>query len=150
MMLDGEMMDILRDLADRYTQAANLLYGDDGFLVYQQRADALKMAIDRLVQPEWCLTAKDGNPDEAGNYYVIVIYPECRPDHDLSKRYAELTTRYCNEYNPDDGWVMKGQPDHGMVWYEDSGSSPNEYVYAWLPVCPVKDDIELPKGVEWA
>lgn len=152
MMLDGEMMDILKDMEQRYSEAAMILDGmeDDRFA---KRAEALRLAMKKMLLPDWCLTAKDGNPDKPGIYYVIVI----RSGWDKEKqqltdeRFAELTTRMLEEYDPsDDDWVMEGQPKEGFVWHEEAWSNTNEYVYAWLPIEVDPANVELPEGVKLA
>lgn len=152
MMLDGEMMDILKDMEDRYTEAAVIMEGlnDDRF---SRRAAALRLAREKLLLPDWCLTAKDGNPDKPGIYYVIVIYAGWdKEKHEATdERFAELTTRMLEEYAPsDDDWVMEGQPKEGFVWHEEAWSNTNEYVYAWLPMEVDPAKVVLPEGVKWA
>ena len=151
-MLDGEMMEILKDMEQRYSEAAMILDGmeDDRFA---KRAEALRLAMKSMLLPDWCLTAKDGNPDKPGIYYVIVI----RSGWDKEKkqltdeRFAELTTRMLDEYNPSDDYrVMKDQPQEGLVWYEEIGVGAYESVYAWLPMNDDTSKVALPEGVKWA
>jgi len=152
MMLDGEMMEILKDMEDRYTEAAAILDGmeDDRF---SRRAAALRLAREKLLLPDWCYVGADGNPDKPGIYYVIVIYSgwDKEKQQPTDERFAELTTRMLDEHDPlIDDWVMKGQPNEGLVWYEEVGSNANEYVYAWLPMEVDPADVKLPEGVKWA
>ena len=152
MMLDGEMMEILKDLEDRYTEAAVILEGleDDRF---SKRAEALKLVREKLLLPDWCYVSADGNPDKPGIYYVIVIYSGWdKEKHEATdERFAEMTTRLFDEYDPSDSnWVMEGQPKEGIVWYEEVGSNANESVYAWLPMEVNPADVTLPDGVKWA
>nr|MBQ1578091.1 DUF551 domain-containing protein [Oscillospiraceae bacterium] len=69
MMLDGEMMEILKDMEDRYTEAAVILEGleDDRF---SRRAEALRLVREKLLLPDWN-AVKDGLPDVAGWYLVF-------------------------------------------------------------------------------
>jgi len=151
MMLDGEMMEILKDMEDRYTEAAVILEGleDDRF---SRRAEALRLVREKLLLPDWCYVGADGNPEKAGIYYVIVIYSgwDEEKQQPTDERFAEIDTRLFDEYDPEGGWVMQGQPNEGLVWYDETGIRPNEYVYAWLPIEVGRAQVELPNGVKWA
>lgn len=98
----------------------------------------------------WKIVEKDGNPTSEGTYDVILIYngwdkEKQQPNDEL---FATRDTRWFGDAEANEGWVMKGQPDHGLVWTEETGSSPNERVYAWLPQRDYPD-IDLPDGVKW-
>ena len=150
MMLDGEMMDILKDMERRFAQA-DAIVGGLSDQEFGRRAEALRLVRKKLLLPDWCYVGADGNPEKAGIYYVIVIYSgwDKEKQQPTDERFAELTTRMLGEYDPDDAWVMEGQPKDGLVWYEETGSGPNEYVYAWLPMEVDPAQVELPKGVKW-
>lgn len=77
MMLDGEMMEILKDMEDRYTEAAVILEGleDDRF---SRRAEALRLARKKLLLPDWNSVKEDGNPDCRGIYLTIMEGGEYR------------------------------------------------------------------------
>lgn len=151
-MLDGEMMEILKDMEDRYTEAAVILEGMEDTR-FSRRAEALRMAREKLLLPDWRYLGADGNPEKAGIYYVIVIYSgwDKEKREATDERFAQMTTRLLDEYDPsDDKWVMEGQPKEGLVWYEEVGSEANETVYAWLPMEVDPAQVTLPKGVKWA
>ena len=100
----------------------------------------------------WKFVETDGNPTEEGTYVVILIYngwdkEKQKPNDEL---FATRDTRWFGDAVKAgcEGWVMKDQPDHGLVWTEETGSSPNERVYAWLPKSNYPD-IVLPDGVKW-
>ena len=88
----------------------------------------------------WKIVEKDGNPKEQGVYYVIVI----------SGDEAEMTSRLFADVDENPmtaDWAMENQPAHGLVWFEQTGSSFGEYVYAWME--PDKIELpELPEGIK--
>ena len=77
MMLDGEMMDILKDMEDRYTEAAVILEGleNDRF---SKRAEALRLVRKKLLLPDWNSVKEDGNPDCRGIYLTVLEGGEYR------------------------------------------------------------------------
>lgn len=95
-----------------------------------------------MEQRYWNKVTFYGNPSKKGVYDVILIYEED------GKKYATRESRYFADASHAPGWIMNGQPKEGMVWFEESGSYPNERVYAWLPEREYPD-IDLPDDVEW-
>jgi len=111
MMLDGEMMEILKDMEDRYTEAAVILEGleDDRF---SKRAEALRMVREKLLLPDWNSVKEDGNPDCRGIYLTILEGGEYR--------------------------ILAYQDyGDGLDWYEDDPEYGNTWVYNvthWMPL----------------
>ena len=110
---------------------------------------------------QWRIVERDGNPEKEGIYDVVLIYDEVtakevKNEHIVPSYEYELTGRqfaFMDSRSFEDAkrcgsWAMKGQPDEGLVWSQESGSCYNERVYAWLPPREFPD-IELPEGVEW-
>ena len=101
---------------------------------------------------DWKIVEKDGNPTVKGNYDVILIYNgwDKEKQEFTDELFATRETRYfCDAVKVGlENWVMNDQPDHGLVWTEETGSYPNERVYAWLPQRDYPD-IALPNGVKW-
>lgn len=109
---------------------------------------------------DWKIVTKDGNPETAGVYDCILLHEEMRclhPEKDIlreddyvktGRTIAIRDSRYFGPAERVAGWIMKDQPNEGLVWSEESGSYSGEWVYAWLPA-RVYPDIELPEGVEW-
>lgn len=99
---------------------------------------------------DWKFVEKDGNPIAEGNYDVILIYngwdaEKQKPNGEL---FATRDTRWFGDAAKSVGWVMNDQPVEGLVWTEETGSYPNERVYAWLPEREYPD-VVLPEGVTW-
>lgn len=93
----------------------------------------------------WHIVEKDGNPTKPGVYLCVLIYP-----HD-GKNLATIESRYFADLDEDPsaaGWKMDDQPGHGLVWTEETGSSPHEKVYVWAELPPV-DHLKLPEGAIW-
>lgn len=108
----------------------------------------------------WKIVSKDGNPEEAGVYNVVLIYDDMAhiPGKNTGsledfiptgKQFAVVESRCFMEAKKYDAWIMKDQPKEGLVWHEECGSYPNERVYAWLPKREARE-IDLPEGVEWS
>ncbi len=110
---------------------------------------------------DWKYVAKDGNPEKEGVYDCVLIWEE-RKAKDPGKEgvltddnfestgrvLAFFDSRYFGPAEKYEGWIMKDQPNEGLVWTEECGSYSGERVYAWLPA-RLYPDIELPEGVEW-
>lgn len=77
MMLDSETMEILKDMEQRYAEAAMILDGleDDRFA---KRAEALRLVREKLLLPDWNAVKEDGNPDCRGIYLTILEGGEYR------------------------------------------------------------------------
>ncbi len=104
-----------------------------------------KMDENTAKNREWKIVSRDGNPKVEGIYNVVLLFPRNTDDKD-SEKAAILTTRYFGDAADYKSWVMKDQPDTGLVWTEESGSYLNESVYAWMEM----EDLtfpELPEGV---
>ena len=108
----------------------------------------------------WKLTEKDGNPQKEGIYFVILIAPELK-EYKMDKDgndVSEYTGRNLAWYDcrylakgpiNNDSWAMKDQPENAdYYWTEQTGSSFNERVYAWMDISDL-DAPELPEGVVW-
>jgi len=96
----------------------------------------------------WNIVSEHGNPQEEGVYDVVLIYHgwdkvQQKPTDEL---FADCDSRWFGPAGS--GWEMKGQPKEGLVWHEETGSSPDEQVYAWLPR-RVPHGLKLPDGVKW-
>ena len=81
---------------------------------------------------------------------MTLIYPEFKAGKKTGRLLAEIASRYfCDiDERPDlIGWRMTGEPDHGMVWTEDTESYQGESVWAWKPMENI-EIAELPEGVE--
>lgn len=111
----------------------------------------------KMEQGYWNVVSKHGNPTKVGVYDVVLIYDQVERvdegyDRDslipTGKQFAVRESRYFADATHAPGWIMKDQPDHGLVWFQESGSYVNETVYAWMPLREYPD-IELPEGVEW-
>lgn len=100
------------------------------------------------MENNWRIVAKDGNPEKAGVYPCIVIYPVWNGEQDTGIRRATLTSRFFGDAEKYSGWIMSDQPETGLVWTEESGSVLDERVYAWREM-ELPKDLELPEGVEW-
>ncbi len=113
------------------------------------------MAIELLkgeVNMDWKIVERDGNPAVEGEYDVILIYHgwDSEKQEPTDELFATRDARWFGDAVKAgcENWVMKDQPDHGLVWTEQTGSSPNERVYAWLPQRDYPQ-IDLPEGVKW-
>lgn len=102
----------------------------------------------------WKYVEKDGNPTEAGMYWVTLLYDECFTECGVQeikftgKKCATVGIRYFGDITEDPelaGWKMDDQPDTGLVWTEETGSSFGEKVWAWLPIGAVSI-AEIPEG----
>lgn len=104
---------------------------------------------------DWKYVEKDGNPDKAGVYPVILLYPESEFSEEENQPrvieggrvFATVDARYFGDAEACDDWRRRSQPSEGLVWTEQTGSYFAEEVYAWLPV--EVSDIKLPENVEW-
>ena len=93
----------------------------------------------------WHIVEQDGNPTKPGIYLCVLIYP-----HE-GQNLATVESRCFANLDEDPdlvGWKMDDQPDHGLAWTEETGSSPHEKVYVWAELPPV-DYPKLPEGVAW-
>ena len=108
---------------------------------------------------KWNYVDKDGNPKKAGRYWVTLIYPEMKQVSEddtqewepTGKMLAEVTARDFTDLSkqPDiKSWIMKGQPESGLAWTEEVGSSQNETVWAWAEMEELPFPERLPEGVE--
>ena len=108
----------------------------------------------------WRIVKEHGNPKKTGVYDVILIYdeeavkPDAKATHGFygsddyyltGRTFAFRSSRYFGNAFGRDGWIMKDQPETGLVWLQQSGSFPTERVYAWLPPRNYPD-IELPSS----
>ena len=94
---------------------------------------AIDMAINALkVEADWKYIETDGNPEEMGTYYCLLVSPQELENGDVIPHY-EFDERWFGDAQSPvaAGWIMCGQPDHGLVWTEQCGSRENERVYAW-------------------
>ena len=94
---------------------------------------SIDMAINALkVAADWKYVEKDGNPEEMGTYYCLLVSPQELENGDVITHY-EFDERWFGDAQSPvaEGWIMGGQPDHGLVWTEQCGSRENERVYAW-------------------
>ena len=93
----------------------------------------------------WHNVEKEGNPTKPGIYLCVLIY-----QHE-GKSLATVESRPFADLDEDQdlaGWKMDDQPEHGLAWCEESGSSPGEKVYLWAELPPVNYP-KLPEGVTW-
>lgn len=100
---------------------------------------------------KWHYCDEKGNPPKGGIYWVTLIYPEIRDGKETGRTVAEVDTRcYADiDKNPDlRNWVMEGEPEHGLVWTEQTGSSEHERVWAWAELDGTPFPERLPEGVE--
>lgn len=111
--------------------------------------DALEL-LQALKPADWRFVARDGNPDKEGVYDVILIYHgwDKAKQEANDELFATRDLRWFGDADKCRGWAMEDQPDHGLVWSEETGSSPRERVYAWLPQRDYPN-IALPEGVKW-
>lgn len=109
---------------------------------------------------QWKIVEKDGNPTQVGTYFVILTAPNVKsngmnPDgtyemEDLGGRTACIDARYYAK-GPirGDSWAMVDQDENApFYWTEQTGSSFEETVYAWLDIAP-EEIPPLPDGVEY-
>lgn len=104
------------------------------------------------MKKQWNYVEKDGNPKEPGEYWVTLIYPEWKDGKQTGKVLAEVGSRYYADLDnePDlKGWVMDGEPETGLAWTEECGSSAGEKVHAWMPIESI-EIADIPEGVEKA
>ena len=78
----------------------------------------------------------------------MLIYDEWINGEPTGRKLATIEDRYFGEAEKFNGWIMADQPKTGLVWTEQTGSMPNEIVYAWMPFVKYKR-IPLPDGVLW-
>ena len=102
----------------------------------------------------WKYVQKDGNPEEAGPYTVVLIHDDgTYSDDDVftpsGKVLANIEQRWFYPAKKNDEWPMKDQPKEGLAWHMECGSYANEWVYAWLPEERQYPEVELPDGVAW-
>ena len=119
----------------------------------QKVSDLINLkSIKEEMGKQWRYVEKDGNPKEAGQYWVTLIDPEWKDGKKTGKMLAEVDSRYYSNLDeePDlKGWRMDGEPETGYAWTQETGSIMGERVHAWMPI----EDIEiadLPEGVERA
>lgn len=108
-------------------------------------SDRKKKAIDK-----WHYVEKDGNPIREGDYIVTLVFDEFKNNERTGKKKACVEMRYFGDVDKDPSlkdWKMYDQPDHGLIWTEQCGSSWHEHVHAWIPLeeFPIA---KLPEGVE--
>ena len=99
---------------------------------------------------KWHYVETDGNPKEPGEYWVTLIHPEWKDGKKTGKEVAETASRYFADLEEDPqckDWIMHDQPDTGLAWTEETGSTLGERVYAWMPMEDI-DIAELPDGIE--
>ena len=99
---------------------------------------------------QWNYVERDGNPKEPGTYWVTLIYPEWKDNKKTGKMLASVAIRYFADLDKDPelkGWVMDGEPENGLAWTEECGSTAEEKVHAWRPIEDVRI-ADLPEGVE--
>lgn len=100
---------------------------------------------------KWHYRDEKGNPQTPGVYWVTLIYPEIRDGKETGRTVAEVDTRYFADIdkNPDlENWVMEDEPEHGLVWTEQTGSFEHERVWAWAELDETPFPERLPEGVE--
>ena len=90
---------------------------------------------------DWKYIDKDGNPEKEGVYWVVLLY------ENFGKTIAEVDTRYFGEAEKNEGWIMEGQPDTGLVWTEETGSYEGERVWAWAEIGRPQFPERLPENV---
>lgn len=96
---------------------------------------------------KWNYIDTDGNPKKMGVYWVTLIYPEIRGGERTGRTLAEVSTRYFDRAEIVGNWKMGDQPDHGLIWSEETGSSEDERVWAWAEMEEIPFPKRLPKGV---
>lgn len=97
----------------------------------------------------WHYVEKDGNPQEAGIYYVTLIFPEWKDGKKTGRYFAEVNSRYFADLDEEPDlklWIMDGQPENGLAWIEECGSVKGETVYAWTDKIDI-DIAVIPDGV---
>lgn len=95
---------------------------------------------------EWKIVSRDGNPDREGEYIVVLIFP-CYDENNVPGKAAIIDSRYFGDAEEFNGWIMKDQPNSGLVWTEETGSFDHETVYAWMEQEQLSFP-ELPEGCE--
>lgn len=101
----------------------------------------------------WKYVNDAGNPDKPDVYWVVLIHDEWKDGEKTGRKVAEIGTRYFADLDKDPmligiGWKMQGEPDHGLAWTEQVGSTEGEKVWAWMEQEDLPD-ADLPEGVEW-
>ena len=94
----------------------------------------------------WNYIEEVGNPKKAGVYHVVLIHPEYKNGKATGRMVASADTRLFDKAEEFPGWIMKDQPDTGLVWLEESGSFLDERVHAWMKL-PAISTVKLPNGV---
>lgn len=107
---------------------------------------------------QWKIVEKDGNPTKEGMYFVILTAPNVEshgmnPDGTYKMEYlggrtAAIDARYYAKGPArGDSWIMCDQDENApFYWTEQTGSSFEETVYAWLDIAP-EEIPPLPEGV---
>lgn len=96
---------------------------------------------------KWHIVAEEGNPKNTGVYLVVLIYNEWNCGITKQKN-VTVDTRWFGNIEDSCDWAMNDQPDTGLVWTEQTGSLPNESVYAWLEI-PESELPRLPEGLKY-
>ena len=96
---------------------------------------------------EWKYVDKDGNPAKEGVYFVTLIYSEMGDEEVPGHMVAEVDTRYFGDAEKYAGWIMKDQPNTGLVWTKEMGSAEDEVVWAWAELEEAPFPERLPDGV---
>ena len=98
---------------------------------------------------KWNYIDKDGNPTKDGTYWVTLIFSgwdkEKQEPNDVN--FVMIDTRYFGDAKECEGWIMNDQPKEGLVWTEETGSMPNERVWAWAEMEETPFPDRLPEGV---
>ena len=103
--------------------------------------EAINMIKEEKTMNKWHIVSEDGNPKKAGTYFVMLIYPEWEDGEDTGRRGGCVGTRDLMNAEDARGWIMQDQPEEGLVWTDQVGSTYGESVYAWLEL----EEAEMPK-----
>ena len=140
----------------KYVYYDCIIFGDViEHMEVEEAQEVLRYANDRCedmiigkMMDDWRLVSEVGNPKEPGEYPCVLIFDEWYNGEPTGRKLATIDDRYFGEAERFSGWIMKDQPKKGLVWTEQTGSWPNERVYAWMPFAEYKR-IPLPDGVTW-
>ena len=103
--------------------------------------EALAKAMEALRQYTYKWYPANKRPTEAGEYFVYLEFEEYKNGQPTGRKEREIDIRH---FGTCYSWKMDGEPDEGLVWEEQTGSSMGEKVLAWMKM-PKEPDIEIPE-----
>lgn len=100
----------------------------------------------------WHYMDTDGRPKKEGLYWVTLIFSgwDREKQEPNNEKFVMVDTRYFCDAKAEDltDWTMVDEPNDGLVWTEETGSMPNERVWAWAEIEETPFPDRLPNNVK--